>query len=100
GLAALLGLVATAVARTARAWRRPAITAPGDRLMLGGAAAGLVGYLVQASANTQPVSLSFFAWVLLGVLCAFSRPPDVASADSAPAEARRRPDAVPAVGSR
>ncbi|HEV3401867.1 MAG TPA: O-antigen ligase family protein [Acidimicrobiales bacterium] len=100
GLAALLGLVATAVGRTARAWRRPATTAPGDRLVLGGAAAGLVGYLVQASANTQPVSLSFFAWVLLGLLCVFARPPDLASADSAPAVTRRRPAAVPAVGRR
>jgi putative inorganic carbon (HCO3(-)) transporter len=108
GLAALVGLVGAAARRIGRAWRR-ARAAPGrpgtegaryERLLLGGAAAGLVGYLVQASANTQPVSLSFVAWVLLGAMCVLSRPPDGPPADSVPAEARRGAAAVPVLGSR
>ncbi|HEX2274904.1 MAG TPA: O-antigen ligase family protein, partial [Acidimicrobiales bacterium] len=108
GLAALLLLVGAAGRQTARAWRPRTAAARGgeaaaaraDRLLLGGVAAGLVGYLVQASFNTQPVSLTFVAWTLLAVACILSRrrhgPPDEAT----PRPARRRPTAVPAVGRR
>ncbi|HEX2273582.1 MAG TPA: O-antigen ligase family protein, partial [Acidimicrobiales bacterium] len=80
GLAAVLLFVGAAGRQPARAWRRRTAAARGgeaaaaraDRLLLGGVAAGLVGYLVQASFNTQPVSLTFVAWTLLAVACILS----------------------------
>lgn len=102
GLAALLWLVGAAGRETARGWRRLAVAAgqgdPGaraDRLLMGGAAAGLVGYLVQASSNTRPVSLSFVAWMLLAVTCVLGGPRQGPPRREAP-----RPTAVPALGGR
>jgi O-antigen ligase len=71
GLLALLGVLAVAAVRINRSWRR--LPADGEaRLLLGGVTAALAAYLVQASFNTQTVTLSLCFWVLLGlavVLC-------------------------------
>lgn len=77
GMAALLFVMGAAARRIAHAWRRlgAAVDARVDRLLLGGVAAGLVGYVVQACSNTQPVSLSFVAWILLAVACVLAREP-------------------------
>jgi O-antigen ligase len=107
GLSALRWLVAAAGRQTARGWRRLTVAADrGDagarveRLLLGGVAAGLVGYLVQASANTQPVSLSFVAWMLLAVACLLARAPGAQAERAGPGQARRRPTAVLVLGRR
>jgi O-antigen ligase len=102
GLAALLLLVGLAGRQMARGWRRLTASADegnvgarADRLVLGGVAAALIGYLVQACSNTQPVSLSFLAWLLLGVACILARPPEAAARPEA-----RHPTAVPVLGRR
>jgi hypothetical protein len=107
GLAALILVLGAAGWRIRRAWRRlgAAAGAKGaeaadthvDRLLLGGVAAGLVGYVVQASSNTQPVSLAFVAWVLLGVACTLACRGERAVGTGS-SEAGRQPAAAGVVG--
>ncbi len=80
GLLLFLALLTFAALRAVGGWRRLRLlettavaSRRGDardaRLLLAGASAGVVGYLVQATFNVQQIGLSFLFFVLLAIVC-------------------------------
>jgi O-antigen ligase len=74
GLASFLSLLAVVALRLRRAWRQVSLEDHNRRLLLGGVAAALVAYLVQASFNTEDIALTLSFWVLVGLAVALSTP--------------------------
>jgi O-antigen ligase len=78
GLAALLALLVAAARTVGRGWRRVGLEEDERRWLLGGTAAALVAFLVQAAFNVEEVALSLCVWVLLGLAVSLSTPPPLA----------------------